>query len=130
MKKVSDAILLKMWAQLVKKKAGDKCEYPGCTKTTHLNAHHYYSRRNAATRYDVLNGICLCSYHHSLGMESAHKDPNFKDVLISNGVRTITWHETITARKNTIVKNNQFFKESWKITLKMELEGYDTSRFY
>jgi len=26
-------------------------------------------------RYDLRNGVCLCSLHHSLGKASAHQDP-------------------------------------------------------
>jgi hypothetical protein len=123
--KVSDATLLRMWGKVVKERAGNKCEYPGCSVNyTQLHPHHYYSKGNQATRYDPLNGICLCHIHHVNGNEAAHRDPNFKDVIIANGVRTTTWHETITARKNQIVKNNQFYKEFWKIELKVELEKY------
>jgi hypothetical protein len=121
--KVSDATLLRMWGMVVKGRAGNKCEYPHCeVKSNQLHPHHYYSKRNASVRYDPLNGICLCAVHHALGNESAHHDPNFKDVILSAGVRTHEWHWMITARKNEVVKNNQFFKENCKILLKIELD--------
>jgi predicted restriction endonuclease len=63
-----------LWSKLIKVKAWFKCEY--CWKTTHLNSHHIFSRTNYSTRYDIDNGICLCSYHHTLCSSfSAHKTP-------------------------------------------------------
>ena len=62
------------WSKLVKKKAGNMCEY--CYKTTGLNSHHIYSRSNRSVRWDVKNGVCLCAYHHALSSKfSAHKTP-------------------------------------------------------
>jgi hypothetical protein len=63
------------WAKLVKLKAGMKCEY--ChTTTKQLHSHHVYSRSKKSTRWDVLNGICLCAGHHVLSSTfSAHKTP-------------------------------------------------------
>jgi hypothetical protein len=60
--------------------------------------------------------------HHTNGNEAAHHDPNFKDVILRNGVRDIGWHNDLTNKKNQTVKNNQFYKENWKINLKVELE--------
>ena len=123
-KPISDKQLLKLWAEVCKKRAGYRCEYPCCSvKATQLHAHHYYSKRNASTRYDPQNSICLCAVHHTFGMEAAHKDPNFKDIIITSGVRTEDWHWDITERKNRIVKKNDaFFKEGWKFTLEHYLD--------
>jgi len=123
-KSVSDKHLLKLWGEVVKLRAGNKCEYPNChVQAKYLNPHHYYSKRNTSTRYDPKNGICLCSYHHTLGVEAAHKDPNFKDIIITSGVRSEDWHWDITERKNRVVKKNDaFFKDGWKATLEHYLE--------
>lgn len=36
-----------------------------------LHAHHIFSRKHKATRWDLENGICLCPRHH---LYFAHKD--------------------------------------------------------
>ena len=121
--KVSDKTLLKMWGTVVKSKAGNHCEYPGCTvNATQLHPHHYFNKKNQSVRYDPLNGICLCHIHHTNGNEAAHLDPDFKEKWLASGKRPESWLQELTERKNQIVKNNQFFKENWKITLKVELE--------
>ncbi len=39
------------------------CEFPGCTHTRHLDAHHVtYASNGGAT--DLANGVLLCSWHH------------------------------------------------------------------
>jgi len=63
------------WSLLVKLRAGMKCEY--CPKTTPLNSHHVYGRRNLSTRWDVNNGYCLCVGHHTFDPKfAAHQTPN------------------------------------------------------
>jgi len=42
----------------------------------------------------------LCPYHHRLGIESAHKDPDFKDRILgrfegTEGIRSETWYERL-----------------------------------
>ena len=62
------------WSRLVKYEYDGKCAY--CGKTTHLNSHHIYSRSKKSTRWDLLNGICLCVGHHTFSSTfSAHKTP-------------------------------------------------------
>lgn len=64
----------KKWSYLVKLARGNKCAY--CGKKTYLNSHHLFTRTNYATRFDLDNGICLCSWHHTLNSNfSAHKTP-------------------------------------------------------
>lgn len=66
------------WKVLVKLRASCVCEYRNCNKT-YLNSHHIFSKRHMATRWDLENGICLCSGHHTLNMFSAHQSPAFVD---------------------------------------------------
>lgn len=72
-KKATVGGLDKMWALIVKNKAGNKCEY--CGKTDGLNSHHIFSRSNRSTRWYVPNGVSLCVSHHVFGNFSAHKAP-------------------------------------------------------
>lgn len=61
------------WSELVKLRAGGRCEYCGTTKA--LNSHHIYSRGNQTVKWDVENGVCLCVGHHVGIRFSAHKTP-------------------------------------------------------
>jgi len=67
------------WSLVVKQRDGNKCVVVNCGKTTHLNSHHIFGKRNMATRFDLENGICLCSGHHTLNTFSAHQSPAFED---------------------------------------------------
>jgi len=112
-KPITDAKLLQLWGDRVRERADWRCEYPDCSvRTTQLHPHHFYSRRHAAIRYDVDNGICLCPVHHTLGSFSAHQDPDFKDRIIGMGVRSQDWNDNLRLKRNMIVKNNQAFKDA------------------
>jgi len=64
----------KLWSKLIKQRAGYVCEY--CGSTAYLNSHHHYSVRCAPLKYDVDNGVCLCSSHHIWDTKfSAHRTP-------------------------------------------------------
>jgi hypothetical protein len=62
-----------LWRDVVKLRAGKKCER--CGRTEELHSHHIFERTNFPTRWDLDNGICLCALCHSI----AHKyDDVFK----------------------------------------------------
>lgn len=68
-KKADDA-----WSKAVKERDGHKCAY--CGKTEYLNSHHIFSRKHMGLRWDLDNGITLCSGHHNFSTTfSAHKTP-------------------------------------------------------
>lgn len=120
-KKSLDKECLKLWQEVIKKRANYICEYPLCRKSENLNAHHIITRSNYAVRYDTDNGICLCSGHHSMLTCSAHKDPFFKDTLIENGVRTKEFFSKLKLR------SAQFYKPDKKliiIDLNNQLKNY------
>ena len=65
----------KQWSELVKIRAGNKCEVCGKTREqTQLNSHHIIGRTNRNTRWDLRNGCSLCVQHHKFGKQSAHED--------------------------------------------------------
>lgn len=112
MKSISDHKLLQEWANAVKDRAGNKCEYPDCTVNSHqLHAHHLYSRRWVTMRYNLDAGICLCAYHHTLSGLSAHKDPDFKETLILGNVRTRDFFDNLREVRNRTQKNTSQFKQ-------------------
>lgn len=122
-KKVSEKAVLKLWGQVVKERAGNKCEYPGCSiNYTQLHPHHYFNRNNKSVKYDPDNGICLCHIHHTHGNEAAHLDPDFKEKWIASGKRPEGWLEELTKNKNEIVKDNDEYRAMWKDKLLTELE--------
>ena len=104
-KKGVDGKLDKAWSLLVKLRAGRKCEIENCKHKPTLNSHHIFSRKNAATRWDVNNGICLCVGHHTMSSKfSAHgnsiaftywleeyKGSDFIDDLSSKAHSTKKW---------------------------------------
>jgi len=72
-----------LWSVKVKEIHGFKCAICGKVhgapntkgKKTYLNSHHIEGRKNYALRWDVLNGIPLCTLHHDLGISSAEQSP-------------------------------------------------------
>ena len=64
------------WSLKIKELYGFKCEICGKgSNQIRLNTHHIFSRANRMLRWDIDNGCCLCSSHHTLGNFSAHKSP-------------------------------------------------------
>lgn len=109
---ISDKKLLELWREAVIERAGHRCEYPECTiNVTQLQAHHFYTKRIVSMRYNLDNGLCLCSHHHTMGAFAAHRDPDFKDIIIARGVRTQEWHDDLIKLKNQRIKNTPAFKQ-------------------
>ena len=54
-----------LWSEIVKLKAGYKCEKCGKGKPdVVLNSHHIITRERKSTRWHVSNGVCLCFHDH------------------------------------------------------------------
>jgi len=97
----------KLWSEIVKQRAGYRCEFrvPGvrCKKTTYLNAHHIFSRSNLSVRWDLDNGVCLCSGHHTLNNNSAHKAP-VEFIEWIKEMWGLEWYEDLRKKANTVKK--------------------------
>lgn len=116
-KKLDDA-----WRRLVKLRAGNRCEY--CQREKPLNSHHIYSRSNKSTRWDPMNGICLCVAHHTFSSQfSAHKTPlEFVEWLKTyKGEKEI---QRLRVKSNGIGKFTHFEKEILLKELKNEIKKY------
>ncbi len=116
-----------LWQKCVKARAGYKCEYWGCNKTEYLNAHHIFSRSRNSTKYDIQNGMCLCSGHHSLQIDSAHKDPEFLKKVLGEidgfkPLRSQTWYQMLRLRAYTPAKLDLKME---KLYLEKELENIE-----
>jgi hypothetical protein len=118
----SDKELLKLWREIALLRAKGKCEYPFCQKTEHLNAHHIYTRSHKSVRYEVDNCLILCAGHHSLNTNSAHKDPDFLNILVATGVRSKKFFEDLRVRAFTPAKLDL---NGVKLYLQNELKKYD-----
>ena len=100
-KKDDEKELLNLWQQIIKKRAGERCEYPGCNKSNgKLDAHHVFSKGTFKhLKFDPDNGICLCVNHHAAGFgrEAAHSDPAFMNKITGlvqgyKAIRTPQWY--------------------------------------
>lgn len=118
-RKTLSKICLKLWAEYVKIRAKYACEY--CGKKENLNSHHFFSRSRNSVRYNVNNGICLCSGCHSLNNHSAHKNPLFKDELIKRKIRTQQWLDLLERQANIPQKIDLKLE---MIYLEQELKNY------
>ena len=54
------------------------CQYPGCTRTQHLQIHHIVHWADGGET-SISNGVCLCSFHHSLVHEGGYTIENVSD---------------------------------------------------
>ena len=116
-KKLDDA-----WSELVKLKAGNKCEYCGADrKVKQLHSHHIYTRSNKAGRWNVSNGVALCAGHHVLSSSfSAHKTPvEFTRWL--DKYKGIEFMDMLSFKVRQISKLHKFEKEILLNELKNEI---------
>lgn len=58
----------RLWSQVIKARAGQKCERCGGSPD---NAHHAYGRKNHRLRFEVRNGVSFCWGCHRW----AHNEP-------------------------------------------------------
>jgi len=56
-------IVEKLWNEIVKKRASNKCELCGLNNCQ-LHAHHIEAKQSLYMRTSLDNGICLCAYCH------------------------------------------------------------------
>ena len=57
----------KEWRKKIYARDHHKCQWPGCTNTKKLQAHHIYRWADfPGLRYHPQNGITLCKLHHEL----------------------------------------------------------------
>lgn len=92
------------------------------TDEDHLSSHHFYGRRNRSTRWFVPNGVCLCSYHHTDGIWSSHRNPAwFQNKMVK--IRGNEWLEDLIQRASIIFKWQEHLLEI-KAYLKGEIDDY------
>jgi len=88
----------KKWGEIVRSRG--RCEV--CGQAGRLNAHHIIGRRNHALRWDIKNGVCLCSGCHTFRTQSAHQDPEwFHDWLVEHRPQDI---EYLRQKRKEVIK--------------------------
>ncbi len=79
------------WSRVIRLMADNKCEY--CGSTEGLSAHHIIARSNHAVRWNLDNGVCLCSLHHTFSSDfSAHLNPIEFALWMTNHWGIIWWN--------------------------------------
>jgi predicted restriction endonuclease len=112
------------WSLITRQKG--KCEIKDCAVVNSLNSHHIIGRRNHTTRWDLRNGVCLCSGHHVFSLRSAHQDPEwFHDWLEENRKEDIDY---LRQRRNIILKRTKKDKEGLLEELKAKLKETNEDR--
>ena len=62
-----EAQMLRHWTDLVKQRAGHRCEMESEKCAGELHAHHIIPKAmDPSKMYDVENGLCLCAAHHKM----------------------------------------------------------------
>ncbi len=101
MTEAQDKKLLKMSGKKAREMAKEKCDI--CQREGLLNVHHYFGRRNRATRWWIPNAVVLCYTHHKGGVKSAHENPEwFREVMKQK--RGDKWLKDLIKRSNVIFK--------------------------
>lgn len=117
----------KKWSYLVKLARWNKCAY--CGKKTYLNSHHLFTRTNYATRFDLDNGICLCSWHHTLNQNfSAHGTP----LEFADRIKELKWEERYDnlKRKSKWVRDGDYDKVIKYLNEQAEILTKNSQDFY
>ena len=112
----------KLWSVAVRNRDRFKCQFPNCSETNHLHAHHIESYlKFPKLRYELSNGITLCSKHH----ETIHlrKFPNW----IHNKSKKFK-KRIITAKSVVIFK--PAIKKFKRLYLQDKFSCYKMSKIY
>ena len=113
------------WSRLVKLRANMKCEIPNCKHKPTLNSHHIFSRKNASTRWDVENGMCLCIGHHTMSSKkSAHGNPIWFTYFLEE-YKGSDWIDALSFKAHSTKKWSKFEKEELLIELQNEIKIYE-----
>jgi len=99
-----------VWAEIVKRECGFKCQWYNCISTDGLSAHHLCSAQIYNLRYNLFNGVALCKKHH---LYTAHK----------NNLWVYYWLPTIRS-KDILKKMDEKSKEKNTKHTKRQLIGF------
>ncbi len=72
----------RLWPAAMSRAIKDRdqhCQYPGCSKTNHLQIHHITHWADGGVT-SIENGVCVCSYHHTMLHEGGQVIQRVNDV--------------------------------------------------
>lgn len=93
-------------------------------RAMHLS--HFYGRRGKSTRWDKLNGFCMCAACHSWLGEHPHEHTNLVKDIIGSGAFDILAFKAHTPYKMAKGEDKEIakhYKEQLKIIQKLRAEG-------
>lgn len=125
----------KIWSFAVKEKYNFQCA--NCEVQNYLNSHHVISRINYNVRWDLDNGISLCSGDHKFNKDSIHNNPLIWEKKLDElGIKK----ERLLERSKGIYQNDFYYTigslkgqcEGWQLTeslklIEIELQKHDKS---
>jgi hypothetical protein len=85
---------------------GDGCQFPGCTHTRHLHAHHVRSWLHGG-RTDIDNLIMICSFHHRVIHDHGYRIrrwPGRWEFLRPNGTPIPTVAAALTGNAESLIE--------------------------
>lgn len=97
----------------------DACQFCG-RRDGKLDAHHIVDRGYAATFADSTNGVLLCATHHTLGLQSVHRDSQFAVNLYAL-ILGVDGYAALNAKAYAGVRANRAFWEGEIAKLDAEL---------
>jgi len=99
-----------LWSELVKMNYNYECQY--CGKTENLNSHHLFTRSRRATRWDLDNWICLCSWCHTLSSNFSAHQTSLEFFLWLESIKWRDWIEELNNKSNQVYQvTSEWLKE-------------------
>jgi len=100
----------KLWSEAVKINYNYECQY--CWKTEYLNSHHLYTRSRRNTRWDIDNGMCLCSGCHTLSSNFSAHQTSLEFFEWLEWVKGRDWIDKLSKKSREICNvNSELLKE-------------------
>lgn len=115
-----------LWSLAVRSKWKNRCAVCGKGK---VEAHHLVPRQHTATRYDLRNGVALCSHHHQFDPDvSPHQNAaGWLGWLGTHHEELATWYTANPRPRFEGTTNAQWYMDQIR-NLRQHVEPDDFSR--
>lgn len=113
-KKSAKKNLEDLWAELIKKIAGYRCELTG--KNYGLESHHICGKATNLLRFSLLSGMCLTTSKHIFGIHNPDREEDVRNEIINKRPITIDG-------LNIIERLNKLKHQGHRVTLE-DCEAY------
>jgi len=116
------------------KERDQQCVWPGCDHSRHLHIHHIQHWADGGST-SVENGVCLCSYHHTLVHEGGYKieavahdkdgvHKQFFQQLNFHDLNQYDFEESLRNDRDSFTKIRQLSPERFRFRI-MDKNGHD-----